>query len=54
MSKEHEVFYIPPQSPKKGELVELEGIQSFKVLVESTKACTHLEVDFICHATIYS
>jgi len=54
VSKEHEMFYIPPQSPKKGELVELEGIQSSKTLVESTKASTHLEVDSIFHATVYS
>ncbi len=54
MSEEHKVFYIPPQSPKRGELVELEGIQNPKVLIESTKAATHLEVNSIFHNVIYS
>jgi hypothetical protein len=54
MSKEHKVFYIPPQSPKRGQLVELEGIQNLKVLVENTEASTHLEVNSIFHVVIYS
>jgi hypothetical protein len=42
----------PPQSLERRELVELEGVQNPKVLVESTKASTHLEVNSIFHAAI--